>query len=875
MVVWLLLLSFVFQMAGCGGGDRGESSSGGGSNDSGSATIVIDGASTFIPYQVASVKVSNATLTEDTYEAQIDGSPVAIFRLSSDTLTWIMPDLATGNHTITLQIGASPVSASFYVTAGATVAEPDVFINDTVTDISSLLDTQIGLLMGVSGEEATLAKLQAIKDELTTQMANVSALSESDKLWVANVLNANIGSVDALSAQSLKAIPFNEQECWDAAKEYTYSVIKTKSIIAITAIAVIVGPTTGVGTVLTGISVGLLAIKVDDTLKLQDSALNLCLGRTVDTLSAESTTNAAPLLFLIGNSRATSPTTAAALSFTHGTAQSFHIVSSYSFFSAEFKSALETLKSEIASVVSILPDAWVSTIQNATAGDTTEISDPSTYSISGISDANITVEKGTVGDKISLKFSYIEPKLTPTSFTFNLVDSRDGLSTPFSATLNYIIDHITITPATPSVDIGKTVQLTAKAYDASNNEIAVPSSEYSWSSANPAIATADASGMLSGVSEGSTTITVTHVPSGKSAIVRVKVQGIDHITITPATPSVGIGKTVQLTAKAYDASNNEISVSSSEYSWSSDNTGIATVNSSGSVTGVSWGSATITVLHVHTGKQATVGISVADYSVDHITISSATSIAVGEAAQITVSAYDYMNNEISVPASEFSWSSENTSIATVNSSGIVTGVSEGSTIITVTHVPSGNSGSVDVFVVSTDPREGWYMGSYSIQQHTVFPAPYAGATGKVWIYIFKHPDCIDGFCVATFSEGVGDTPNHGDLTELDDSPTSYFYNKFRSIWDDYTKDNVPVFQLGWAAVEPGIGITPWGDDGLFVQYDQVAGEYIYWHDVDWTAAYVGMTTPADFPGLAAFTMRCEWFPAGCGYSDSMLSVFIK
>ena len=122
------------------------------------------------------------------------------------------------------------------------------------------------------------------------------------------------------------------------------------------------------------------------------------------------------------------------------------------------------------------------------------------------------------------------------------------------------------------------------------------------------------SGQVTGVSAGTAVITVTASQASTGATAQAKVT----VTVTggtgPTTPrlssvaigggtSVAAGGTLNLTATAYDTNNAQIS-SGVTFSWSSGNTAVATVNpSSGQVTGVSAGTAVITV----TGTQASTG----------------------------------------------------------------------------------------------------------------------------------------------------------------------------------------------------------------------------------------------------------------------------
>ncbi len=118
------------------------------------------------------------------------------------------------------------------------------------------------------------------------------------------------------------------------------------------------------------------------------------------------------------------------------------------------------------------------------------------------------------------------------------------------------------------------------------------------------------------------------------------------------------------------------------YSWSSGNPAVATVednSSTATVTPVSPGDATITCTVTGTGadNQSYTVLATCDVTVQGITLSSDTlSLYTRGTSTLTATLYGNLD--------EASWSSGNESVATVNASGTVTGVSAGSTTITAT-----------------------------------------------------------------------------------------------------------------------------------------------------------------------------------------------
>src|SRR5438093_1295337 len=166
------------------------------------------------------------------------------------------------------------------------------------------------------------------------------------------------------------------------------------------------------------------------------------------------------------------------------------------------------------------------------------------------------------------------------------------------------VASVTVTPPAPTVVVAGTVQLTATTKDA--NGSVLTGRVVTWASGTPAVATVSATGLVTGVAQGQATITATSEGQQGTAAVTVMLAPVSSVTVTPNPATVQIGQTLQLTATLKDANQNVLT--GRVVTWASDNTGVATVSSTGLVTGVAQGQATID--GASEGKQGTAAVTV-------------------------------------------------------------------------------------------------------------------------------------------------------------------------------------------------------------------------------------------------------------------------
>jgi len=249
--------------------------------------------------------------------------------------------------------------------------------------------------------------------------------------------------------------------------------------------------------------------------------------------------------------------------------------------------------------------------------------------------------------------------------------------------------------ANSALQTGSTTTATAVLLDA--NGTVLTGRSVSWSSSAPLIAMVSSSGVVTALLPGTATITATSEGKSGGASVTVTLAPpppVNTVSVSLASTSIQDGATTQATAVTQDANGNTLT--GRTVTWSSSNSSIATVSSSGLVTAVNPGSATITATsETKTGSASLTVTTPPPAPVATVTVTlGASSIVEGGTTQATAVVSDANGNVLTGRA--VTWSSSNISAATVTSTGLVTGVDDGTATITATS--EGKTGSASVTV---------------------------------------------------------------------------------------------------------------------------------------------------------------------------------
>ena len=282
-------------------------------------------------------------------------------------------------------------------------------------------------------------------------------------------------------------------------------------------------------------------------------------------------------------------------------------------------------------------------------------------------------------------------------------DNCTGLGSIVGNTLSQYLLPVTPVPATSltlneitaSLNVNQTSQLVATV-----NPVNTTNKAVNWSSNNTAIATVTSGGLITGLVQGSAIITCSTADgSNLSATVAVTVNPIVNpvsvtgVTMSQTTVSVGQIATVQLSATV-----NPTTATNKAVTWSTNNAKVS-VSQSGLVTGLLVGSSIVTVTTADGSKIATctVTVIIPVTSVSLNTTSLSLAVGANGILRSTIQPTNAGNKTVT-------WSSANTSVATVNSSGVVNAVGNGTTTITVTTNDGSKTAQATVTVTTTITR---------------------------------------------------------------------------------------------------------------------------------------------------------------------------
>ena len=377
--------------------------------------------------------------------------------------------------------------------------------------------------------------------------------------------------------------------------------------------------------------------------------------------------------------------------------------------------------------------------------------------------------------------------------TATITATAGSASGSATVTVAQEVSAVAVSPAIDTLFAGDTLRLAAEATDANGRPVA--GTEFDWASSDTLVAVVDDAGRVTGVGAGEAEVTATAAGVAGRAELTVVAPAPTSVAVTPDTVALtALGQTAQLAAEVRDQIGRVME--GVRVSWSSADATVAAVDSAGLVTAADIGVTTVTAT---VGEVSGAALVTVMQSAGSVIVSPPTdTIAPGDTLRLLAEAYD--ENGHPVESAQFSWSASDGSVATVDTSGLVLGVGEGTAtitatagsargtaVITVTHpartvasfstmttaIPEGDTA---VLVVALDPSPetsitlGYTLGvDTDVDTNDADPRDYAGGySGSVEVGAGETTTAI----AVAISDDADIEPTREVFTIVLDTPTS-------------------------------------------------------------------------------------------------------
>jgi uncharacterized protein YjdB len=237
---------------------------------------------------------------------------------------------------------------------------------------------------------------------------------------------------------------------------------------------------------------------------------------------------------------------------------------------------------------------------------------------------------------------------------------------------------VTISPQTSEIVLGKTQQFSATATYSDGSKVDVTTTAM-WVSTQPNIATVNSVGMVKSKGTGTVSISATYQSAKGSSNLTIDPAALVSIALGPQNPSITPKHSVQLVATGTFTDGTVQDVSSS-VSWSTMPAGIITVSNAGLATASAIGTVTVTATKgFHRGSDT---VTVAAPVLVSIALSpQSVTLTPQHSGQLTAEG-TYNDQSTQDISSSVMWSASPDHVVTIDTNGMVTGASLGTTTVT-------------------------------------------------------------------------------------------------------------------------------------------------------------------------------------------------
>ncbi|HET6680183.1 MAG TPA: Ig-like domain-containing protein [Gemmatimonadaceae bacterium] len=291
------------------------------------------------------------------------------------------------------------------------------------------------------------------------------------------------------------------------------------------------------------------------------------------------------------------------------------------------------------------------------------------------------------------------------------------------------VASITVTLAASSLSLGESTQASAVLRDAQGNVMS--GQPIDWGTPAPGLISVSSTGLVTALGAGTAAVTASSGDKMGAATVTIAATdgppaSVASVALTIASNSLVVGESTQATAVLRDAQGHTLS--GRTIAWSVVPATVATISPDGLITATAPGSATITA--TSEGKSASAAFTVYTMAMAPVASLSVTLNSPAIMDGQTTQAYAVAKSATgaAITGRSISWSSTNTSVATVDAGGRVSGTGAGSA--NIRGVVDGVSGAATLTVGSSSPTVASVTVTLGSSSITVGSSTQALATAR-------------------------------------------------------------------------------------------------------------------------------------------------
>ena len=269
--------------------------------------------------------------------------------------------------------------------------------------------------------------------------------------------------------------------------------------------------------------------------------------------------------------------------------------------------------------------------------------------------------------------------------------------------------------------VEQTFQLTATVENPVGKDLPNKQHTY-WTSTRPDLASVDSSGLVTAIDTGRALVIAVHKKSADTVRVHVVPIPVAKVIVTPPSLALEVGEPATLAAATLDSLDRPLT--GRIVAWASSAPDVATVSSTGEVSGVAPGTATVSA--TSEGRTGTVSLTVlVPWTLDV----AERRLTPGEQVQLHA-----WRGETVLPGVE--WSTSDPAVAPVSATGLVTGLVEGTATISARYGWPGSATRTVIITVRDDRVASLAIAPRSItvaqwEQSQIFVASLRNASGRL------------------------------------------------------------------------------------------------------------------------------------------------